>query len=101
MLHFAFCTNSAKLTKPKPFASKNNGNLEYKFDALFQYVVKDRALRDYYAKRQVDLAGTSKVGRIGCGGCSSHSCTSTEECGGSCGGCASSTRSFGRKRFKA
>eukprot|EP00980_Cylindrotheca_fusiformis_P016165 scaffold4805_cov136-Cylindrotheca_fusiformis.AAC.20 len=44
-----FCWNSARLRAPKPF--KEDSGLKKKFDALFQFVIKDRALRDYYRKR--------------------------------------------------
>ena len=45
----AFVTHSAKLAAPKPFASHRS--LEYQFDALFHYVIKDRALRNFYKNR--------------------------------------------------
>ncbi len=49
----SFCYNAAKLAEPTPF--KMSKSVSDKFDALFQYVVKDRALRDYYRKRQRDV----------------------------------------------
>lgn len=45
----AFVTNSAKLATPSPFAS--NRSVEFQFKALFEYVIKDRALRDFYLHR--------------------------------------------------
>jgi len=50
-----FCYNAAKLAEPTPF--KMSKKVSDKFDALFQYVVKDRALRDFYHKRQRDVSG--------------------------------------------
>jgi hypothetical protein len=49
-----FCWNSAKLRAPTPFAEGRN--TERKFNALFQFVIKDRALRDFYRKRMDHLA---------------------------------------------
>lgn len=68
----AFCNNSAKLAQPTPF--NENRSLDYKFEALFQYVIKDRALRDYYQQRRESLA--SEVAAPCCNECG----------GGSCGG---------------
>ena len=50
----AFCLNSAKLAPPTPFSKGRSVN--YKIKALFQYVIKDRALRDFYMKRREELA---------------------------------------------
>ena len=49
-----FCLNSAKLRAPKPFAE--NRSTKRKFEALFQFVIKDRALREFYRKRMNHLA---------------------------------------------
>ena len=50
----AFCYNSARLAAPTPF--REGKSPQEKFDALFQYVIKDRALRDFYRKRRAALA---------------------------------------------
>ena len=44
----AFVTNSAKLKSPAPFAGHHT--LEYQFQDLFQYVIKDRALHKLFSK---------------------------------------------------
>lgn len=44
-----FCWNSAKFRPPTPF--REGSSMEKKFNALFQFVIKDRALRDFYSKR--------------------------------------------------
>ena len=46
----AIVRNSARLKAPKPFMKGRP--LYYQFDALFEYVIKDRALRDFYRERQ-------------------------------------------------
>ena len=48
-----FVQMSARLKAPTPFTEDRS--LKFQFDALFQYVIKDRALRDYYRKRQLDV----------------------------------------------
>lgn len=60
----AFCSNSAKLASPKPF--DENRSIDFKFDALFQYVIKDRALRDYYRGRSEELAREFDEGNGDC-----------------------------------
>lgn len=45
-----FCENAAKMKAPTPF--KRGKSLEEKFDALFYYVIKDRALHKYYQNRR-------------------------------------------------
>lgn len=73
----AFCINSARLRAPTPF--KENTRFEKKFDGLFQFVIKDRALRDFYRKRRNMLA-TGDDDDDGC----------CDDCAGSCGSnCAS------------
>jgi hypothetical protein len=49
----ALVRNSARLAAPSPF--KESKSLEDKFDALFMFVIKDRALRKYYRERQQDF----------------------------------------------
>ena len=49
-----FCANSSKFQPPSVF--KENTTFQTKFDALFQYVVKDRALREFYKQRRHKLA---------------------------------------------
>jgi hypothetical protein len=49
----AFCSNSAKLAPPTCF--KASRSMDNRFTALFCYVIKDRALRDFYRKRQCQL----------------------------------------------
>mmetsp|Transcript_4142 Transcript_4142/g.11297 ORF Transcript_4142/g.11297 Transcript_4142/m.11297 type:complete len:197 (-) Transcript_4142:229-819(-) len=49
----AFVRNSARLRDPTPF--KEGRSLEYQLDALFRYVIKDRALRDFYLDRLEEL----------------------------------------------
>ena len=46
----ALVRNSAILAEPTPF--KESRSLEYRFDALFFYNIKDRALRDIYRERK-------------------------------------------------
>lgn len=46
----AFVRNSARLKSPKPFLKGRP--LYYQFDAMFQFVIKDRALRNFYRERQ-------------------------------------------------
>ena len=49
----SFCVwlvwNSARLRAPSSFSATTT--LQDQFQALFQYVIKDRTLRDYYQKR--------------------------------------------------
>ena len=64
--------NSARLESPKPF--KEGRDLNFQFEALFQFVVKDRALREYYRGRRDDVGGEEECCQ-GCasgGGCASH-----------------------------
>jgi hypothetical protein len=46
----AFVKNSARLRAP--MALKNTTSLEEEFDLLFEYVVKDRALENFYKERR-------------------------------------------------
>ena len=76
----AFVTNSAKLAPPSPLAAGRS--LEYQFNALFGYVIKDRALRNFYQNRLQKMAdGDDDDHEACCSGCAS---------GGAC--------SAGRKR---
>lgn len=69
-----FCRNSARLAAPKPF--RQGRSLDYQFDALFYYVIKDRALRNYYRNRQQEVIGSEDSASPSCcAGCAS---------GGSC-----------------
>lgn len=79
----AFCRNSAKLKEPTPF--KNDRRLDFKFDGLFQYVVKDRALRDFYKRRQDDLVDALIHGD------SSDCCV---QCGSGSGSCDAHSKSY-------
>mmetsp|Transcript_17313 Transcript_17313/g.25217 ORF Transcript_17313/g.25217 Transcript_17313/m.25217 type:complete len:210 (+) Transcript_17313:343-972(+) len=67
----AFCHTSARLKAPTPF--QQGRSLEKKFDALFQYVVKDRAMRNFYSKRRgnFDLLLPEEGESSSCGCCSS------------------------------
>jgi hypothetical protein len=49
-----FVQNSASLKAPKPF--KDGRTVDFGMDALFQFVIKDRALRDFYKGRLEELA---------------------------------------------
>ena len=48
--------NSAKLSPPKPFAKGRS--LDTQFQALFHYVIKDRALRDFYMARRKEFVSS-------------------------------------------
>jgi hypothetical protein len=45
--------NLAKLAPPRSF--QEDRSLNFKWDALFQYVIKDRALRDFYKQRALEV----------------------------------------------
>ncbi|KAL7485015.1 hypothetical protein ACHAW6_010613 [Cyclotella cf. meneghiniana] len=55
----AFVNNSARLRAP--MALKNTTSLEEEFDLLFEYVVKDRALRNFYKERRDDYYNCDDV----------------------------------------
>ena len=63
-----FCTllvqNSASLKAPTPF--KQGRTVDFGMDALFQYVIKDRALRDFYKGRLEELANEDDACCSGC-----------------------------------
>jgi hypothetical protein len=66
-----FCVNSAKLRTPTPLVE--DGSIEKKFDGLFQFVVKDRALREFYSKRMDEVANDVGDGCECCTECHSGS----------------------------
>jgi hypothetical protein len=49
----AMVRHSVKLKAPKNF--KSSRDVDFQFEALFQYLIKDRSLRDFYRRRQQDL----------------------------------------------
>jgi Putative amidoligase enzyme len=59
--------NSAQLAAPKPF--RRGRDLDFQFNALFQFVVKDRALREYYRGRREDFASGGDEDSACCQGC--------------------------------
>jgi hypothetical protein len=63
-----FCTllvqNSASLKAPTPF--KEGRTVDFGMDALFQYVIKDRALRNFYKGRLEELAHEDDACCSGC-----------------------------------
>lgn len=61
----AFVRQSARLAPPTPFAEHRK--LEDKTKALFCYVVKDRALRNYFLQRRKDLQERHDEGDSDCG----------------------------------
>jgi len=65
-----FCYNAARFAEPTPF--RQSKSLEDKFDALFIFLIKDRAMRDYFRQRQIEL---------GCGG-DGDGCNECEICVG-------------------
>ena len=52
-----FVANSSRLAPPSPFSSSTS--LEKQTDALFYYVIKDRALRNFYLARIEELNSAS------------------------------------------
>ncbi|KAL7559229.1 hypothetical protein ACA910_013119 [Epithemia clementina (nom. ined.)] len=61
-----FCAlvgNSARLAPPRCLSSQTE--LNDQFDYLFSYVIKDRALRNYYRKRQQQVSSDSSSRHIG------------------------------------
>mmetsp|Transcript_7725 Transcript_7725/g.8974 ORF Transcript_7725/g.8974 Transcript_7725/m.8974 type:complete len:525 (+) Transcript_7725:75-1649(+) len=74
----AFCVNSARLASPSPFKDDRDPEKD-KLEALFQYVIKDRALRNFYWERRKSLEEENE--EACCSGCSSGSvCNSHNEC---------------------
>jgi len=63
----ALVRNSARLAPPS--AGSDGQSLEKQFDGLFQYVIKDRALRNFYRHRREHLQG-GKEEEACCSGCS-------------------------------
>jgi len=70
----AFCMNSAKLRAPSHF--KDGTSMEDMFQGLFQFVIKDRALRDFYSNRQMSLANDGDGDGDDCACCSGGRCAS-------------------------
>eukprot|EP00977_Amphora_coffeiformis_P018625 scaffold6611_cov150-Amphora_coffeaeformis.AAC.6 len=62
----AFCANSARLAPPTPFASGRS--LEVQTEALFNYVIKDRALCEFFRQRQAELKNSPEENAC-CSGC--------------------------------
>jgi hypothetical protein len=62
-----FCRNAAQLVAPSAFLA--NKTRQDQFEALFWYVIKDRALRDFYRERQVDLEEDEEEEEHCCSGC--------------------------------
>lgn len=61
----AMVRNSVKLKAPKNF--KSGRDVDFQFEALFQYLIKDRSLRDFYRRRQQDLlSGEDDDDTTGC-----------------------------------
>jgi hypothetical protein len=58
----AFVKNSARLRSPN--ALKNTTSIEDEFDLLFEYVVKDRALRNFYRERRDEYAAKEEEERL-------------------------------------
>ena len=58
----AMVNNSARLRSPSCF--KESTQLDDQFEMLFEYVVKDRFLRDFYRKRRADFNLMHDVKRL-------------------------------------
>ncbi len=67
-----FCYNAARFAEPTPF--RKSKSLEDKFDALFMFLIKDRAMRDYYRQRQIEFSADEDGGVGGVGGGSHEQC---------------------------
>ncbi len=64
----AFVQNSAKLPSPKPF--NDDRSVDYKVDKLFEWVIKDRALRNMYMERRKHFQEDNDEGdALCCSGC--------------------------------
>jgi hypothetical protein len=57
---FRLVHNSARLAPPRPF--RENRDFGYQFEALFLYVIKDRALRNFYRERRQQLLASGGEG---------------------------------------
>ena len=77
-----FVANAAKLQAPKAF--KQSRSVDEHFEALFQFVIKDRALRNYYRNRRISLQQGGDDDDEGNGAC--------------CTGCSSGGVCAARKR---
>jgi hypothetical protein len=64
----AFCANSARLAPPSPFLPGRG--LDVQMDALFSYVIKDRALCEFFRQRRDELLHDSEEEAC-CSGCAS------------------------------
>ena len=100
---FWFCEHSAKLVPPKPF--RRGRSNDYQLNALFTYVIKDRALRDFYMQRARVLAiqdHDDDGDDDGQGDCCCEECAmSSIKCGrigGESAGTSSSNRNQKRRR---
>ena len=70
-----FCDNAAKLRSPTPFQKRKS--LDEQFDALFHYVIKDRALYEFYKKRRDVLSLGDEYDDACCSDCIvGHGCSS-------------------------
>jgi hypothetical protein len=58
----AFVKNSARLRAPNPL--KNTTSIEDEFDLLFEYVIKDRALRNFYREKRDGYAAREEEERL-------------------------------------
>ena len=58
----AFVKNSARLRAPN--ALKNTTSIEDEFELLFEYVVKDRALRNFYRSKRDEFAAREEEERL-------------------------------------
>lgn len=58
----AFVKNSARLRAPNPL--KNTTSIEDEFELLFEYVVKDRALRNFYRSKRDEFAAREEEERL-------------------------------------
>jgi hypothetical protein len=75
----AFVRNSACLAAPKPF--QKGRTLDFQFNALFYYVIKDRALCEFYRVRAQELAEPPIIASLEDESC----CTG---CAQNCGRCS-------------
>ena len=55
----SFCLNSSKFKTPTPFTESST--LDKKFECLFQFVIKDRALKKFYEEKRKIMNEKSMV----------------------------------------
>lgn len=67
-LCMAIVTNSAEFRGPS--ALKKSRTPKKQFEMLFEYVIKDRALRESFRRRQIDVMGEHVLPEACCDGCS-------------------------------